>query len=170
MKKAITMAWLGISMAAALAPAQARNDKLMVPISDALKVPRAVDAAAIPVSAAIQIKSPGVRYKPDDSVKFYFGPQAYPESAQKLGMRQSVGKEPIENNDDVASCFASFNEALVKLQKHARKFGANAIVNITSANAKNGQQVSSATDFECHAGSFSTAVTLRGELARISEQ
>jgi hypothetical protein len=174
MKKPIAMAILGMSMAAALAPAQARNEKIMVSIADALKAPYVGTAiASTPaLSSSGSTQSQGVRYKLDDSVQLYFGPQAYPITAQKLGMRESVGKEPIpvENDADIASCYASFNEALVKLQKHAKKQRANAIVNITSVNFKRGQEFSSATEFECHAGSFSTVVTLKGELVKFAEQ
>lgn len=169
MKKTIAMACLGVSMVAVLAPAQARNEKFMVSIADALKAPYTGNAPVLPISASPQTQEQGVRYKLDDSVKLYFGPQAYPSSTQKILMRESVAKEAILNNADIASCQASFIEALVKLQKHARKRGANAIVNITSSNYKIGPEFSSATEFECYAGAFSTVVKLRGELAKIPE-
>lgn len=170
MKKQLAMAILGMSLAAALAPAQARNEKFVVSIADALKAPYKGNEPVLPISASPPVQEQGVRYKLDDSVKLYFGPQAYPGSAQKVLVRESVAKEPIFDNADIASCHASFIEALVKLQKHAKKHGANAIVNITSSFYKNGREFSSATEFECYAGGFSTVVELKGELAKIAEQ
>jgi len=51
------------------------------------------------------------------------------------------------------------------LQKRAKKLSANAVVNIISYYKK--VEMSSATEFECHAGS-GTHVFLNGDLAKIA--
>lgn len=150
MKKTwITTTILGVTMATAMS-AQARDVKYMLPVSAALE-------------------SPSAAGKLDNSVKFFFGPQAYPASAQKLGMVNSTGKVRIENKVDIPSCQASFIEALQILQNNAKAAGANAVVNIGSY-YKNGAMVSSATEFECHAGSFSTILMLKGELVKLADK
>lgn len=149
MKKWIAVTMIGVSMAAVL-PAQARNVKYMLSIPTALE-------------------SDMAKAKLDDSVKLYFGPQAYSKAAQAIGTLDAHGKMPIEDKADLASCFASFADALRTLQKNAKDVGANAVVNIASY-FKKGPLVSSATEFECHAGSFQSYVTLKGELVKINDE
>lgn len=147
MKKWIAVTMIGVSMAAVL-PAQARNVKYMLAIPNALE-------------------SDAAKAKLDDSVHLYFGPQAYSKAAQTIGTLDAHGKMPIESKADLASCFASFADALQTLQKNAKDVGANAVVNIVSY-FKKGPPVSSATEFECHAGSYQSHVMLKGELVKIN--
>lgn len=148
MNKFLTVAILGASIAV-IAPAEARNVKYMMPISAALE-------------------SPAAAGKLDSSVKLFFGPQAYGNSA-KSGTAEASGKTRIENKVDAASCQASFVEALQALQKSAKAVGANAVVNIVSY-YKNDAVTTSQTDFECHAGSFSTILSLRGDLVKLADK
>ncbi|RJF97221.1 excinuclease ATPase subunit [Noviherbaspirillum saxi] len=145
--------WIAVIAAAATAavvlPAQARNVKYMVPIAAALE-------------------SPSAAGKLDSSVKLYFGTQAHPATLSKVGIADATGKERIEYKADLPSCQASFVEALRALQKNAKDSGANAVINIVSY-FKNGTPVSSTTEFECHAGSFSTILMLKGELVKIAD-
>ena len=142
------MMFLGASIAA-VSSAQARNVKYVLPISAALQ-------------------SPGGAGKIDNSVKFFFGPQPHP-AASKMGAADVSGKARIEKKIDIASCQLAFAEALQSLQKNAVAAGANAVVNIVSYH-KNDPETSSATEFECRAGSFSTIVMLKGELVKLSEK
>ena len=102
MNKFLTVAILGASIAA-MAPAEARNVKYMIPISAALQ-------------------SPAAEGKLDSSVKLFFGPQMY-GNGTKSGTAEASGKTRIENKVDAASCQASFVEALQALQKSAKAVG-----------------------------------------------
>jgi hypothetical protein len=146
MKKWIAMTIVGVAMAAAL-PAQARNVKYMLSIPTALE-------------------SDAAKAKLDGSVKLYFGPQAYGNAVPAVSALNAHGRMSVEKRDDLASCFASFADALRTLQKNAKDAGANAVVNIVSY-FKNGPVVSSATEFECHAGTMYSHVMLKGELVKI---
>ena len=147
MIKCIAVTLLGVSMAATLLPAQARNVKYMLSIQSSLESeqanPRVIGA-----------------------VKLYFGPQAYAKDAQPITSMNVHGKMPIEGKSDIASCNASFADALSTLQKNAKDAGANAVVNIVSY-YQSGPVVSSATEFECHAGSFNSNVMLKGEFVKL---
>jgi hypothetical protein len=149
MKKCVTLAILGISLAAAL-PAQARNIKYMLPI-----------AAAVESSDAKQ--------RLDSSVKLFFGPQAHPNVLQKLGSSESPGKAKIVERADIPACNAALVDALLQLQKHAKSAGANAIVNIVSYYGPSAL-VSSSTEFECHAGSMSVGLGLKGDFVKITDK
>jgi hypothetical protein len=54
------------------------------------------------------------------------------------------------------------------LEKRAQQAGANAVVNIVSFYQKN--EMSSATQFECHVGNVIVTVVLKGELVKIVDE
>lgn len=147
MKRWLAVSIVGLTMLAAL-PAQARNVKYM------LSIPTALESDAAKASL-------------DASVKLYFGPQAFGKADQTVGRFDVHAKMPIEIKADIASCMAAFIDAVKTLQTNARDGGANAVVNIASY-FKRGPVVSSATEFECHAGSYQTHVMLKGELVKLS--
>ena len=132
----------------AVRPTQARDDKYILPIKAALE-------------------STEAREKPDGSVKFFFGKQSTPPMATKLGSVTPHGKANPRRTEDVKACNAAFLTALVDFQKRAKKAGANAVVNIISY-YKN-VEMSSTTEFECHAGAAAHAI-LRGDLAKIADE
>jgi len=138
---------LALSLAAVW-PSQARDDKYLLPIKAALE-------------------SSDAREKPDGSVKFFFGKQSTPPVITKLGSVTPHGKAPTRRTDDMKACNAAFLAALVDFQKRAKKAGANAAVNIVSY-YKN-VEMSSTTEFECHAGAAAHAI-LRGDLAKIADE
>ncbi|WP_158592282.1 hypothetical protein [Noviherbaspirillum sedimenti] len=148
MKKQMAMAILGVSITATLLPAQARNVKYMVSIPNTLE-------------------SEQVKAKLDGSVKLFFGPQAYANDSRTIASMNAHGKMSIEFKADIASCQASFADALGTLQNNAKAAGADAVVNIVSY-FKNGPVMSSATEFECRAGSNFSHVMLKGELVKLS--
>jgi hypothetical protein len=127
--------------------ADARDDKYMLPIKAALE-------------------STEARAKPDGSVKFFFGKEAAPQVVSKLGQVTFHGKANTRRSDDVKACNAAFLAALVDFEKRAKKVGANAVVNIISY-YKN-VEMSSPTEFECHAGAAAHAI-LRGDLVKIAD-
>lgn len=138
---------LAVSLAA-VEPTQARDDKYLLPIKAALE-------------------SSDAREKPDGSVKFFFGKQSSPPVITKLGSVTPHGKAHTRRTDDMKACNAAFLAALVDFQKRAKKAGANAAVNIVSY-YKN-VEMSSTTEFECHAGAAAHAI-LRGDLAKIADE
>jgi hypothetical protein len=148
MKQMVSLT-MGLAVYLALAcPTQARDDKYLLPIKAALE-------------------STEAREKPDGSIKFFFAKQSTPPIVTKLGSLTPHGKANTRRSDDVKACNAAFLAALVDFQKRAKKAGANAVVNIVSY-YKN-VEVSSPTEFECHAGAAAHAI-LRGDLAKIADE
>ena len=131
-----------------LGRAYARNDKYLLPISVALQ-------------------SKDAQENPDGSVKFFFGNQVVPESAAKLGSGSTHQRSSTRPSEDARSCNVAFLKALVALQKNAKQMGANAVVNIASYYKNN--TLSSATEFECHAGA-AAHVMLKGDFVKIAEK
>jgi hypothetical protein len=128
------------------APAHSRDDKYLLPIK-----------------AALDSAEP--RQKPDGSVKFFFGKISTPPIASKLGSVTPHGKAHTRRTDDVKACNLAFVAALVDFEKHAKKAGANAVVNVVSY-YKN-VEMASETEFECHAGA-AAHVILRGDLVKLT--
>lgn len=144
MKKYFMATVLGMLVIAAL-PAQARNVKYMLPIK-------------------VSVELSGSELDP--SIKLFYGPQAYPKSAEKLGELHTTNKASIADSNDTLACNQAFASALQDLQKGAKSVGANAVVNIATY-FKGGPQVKSATEFECHAGSHSVILMTTGDFVRI---
>src|SRR5262245_17541425 len=132
----------------AASPASARNDKYLLSISVALQ-------------------SKDAQESPDGSVKFFFGNQVVPEIAAKLGSGSTHQRSSTRPSEDARSCNVAFIKALVALQKNAKQLGANAVVNIASYYKNN--TLSSATEFECHAG-VSAHVMLKGDFVKIADK
>jgi hypothetical protein len=147
MKKWIAMTIITLSITSVL-PAQARNVKYMLPIPNALE-------------------SESAKENLDGSVRLYFGPQAHGKANKAIAKVDTHARMPIEEGTDIASCNAAFVDAVKTLQRNAKDAGVNAVANIASY-FKRGPVVSSATEFECHAGSYKTHVMLKGELVQIN--
>jgi hypothetical protein len=126
--------------------ADARNDRLRLPLASVLNSPQA-------------------RERLDHGVQLYFGRQPYPPPAQRLGVFSANEKTNFFNKTDEEGCNWVFLSAVRKLQERARKQGGNAVVNIVS-NYKN-QEFSSETEFECGAGNVVGGVALRGEIVSL---
>ena len=149
MKKQITMAILGAALAASL-PAHARNVKYTLPIDAGLG-------------------SSDAKGKLDGSVKFFFGSQKSPQVMQKLTTIEATQKANIVDRIDIPACNAAFASALQDLQNNAKAAGANAVVNIVSY-YKNCSPLSSATEFECHAGIYSAGLSLKGDIVKTTDK
>jgi hypothetical protein len=147
MKKQITMIILGMLLAATM-PAQARNVKYTLPIADGISQAQG---------------------KIDGSVKFYFASQKSPQILQKLTSVDATAKATIVDRIDIPACNAAFASALQQLQENAKAAGANAVVNIISSYPRN-PPFSSATEFECHAGSYSAGLTLKGDIVKTADK
>jgi uncharacterized protein YbjQ (UPF0145 family) len=149
MKKLIcwTMA-LGLSLATVWT-ADARDDKLFFKIAEALAAKDAQE-------------------KLDGSVKFFFGDQPHPKILTKLGSDVSNLKTNAVGKSDERACHWVFQSTMIALQRRAQQLGANAVVNIISFYRK--VPMSSATDFECHAGATIAGVALKGDFVKIADK
>jgi uncharacterized protein YbjQ (UPF0145 family) len=139
---------LGMSLAITW-PAQARDDKLFFKIAEVLA-------------------SKDAQEKLDGSVKFFFGDQPHPTILTKLGSDVSNLKTNAVGKSDERACHWVFLSTMVSLQNRAKQLGANAVVNIISFYRK--VPMSSATDFECHAGATIAGVALKGDFVKIADK
>ncbi len=126
--------------------ASARDTKHMYPISEAFD-------------------SPDYNEKLGTDVKFYFGAQAHPAVAKNLGEYTTNKKTNNFHKVDKKSCEWVLLSALLTLKERALAEGGNAVINIRSFYKKN--EVSSETEFECHAGKMMAGVALKGEVVRL---
>jgi uncharacterized protein YbjQ (UPF0145 family) len=148
MKKLLLSVTVAAAVTAAIAPAQARDTKHMLPIANAM--------------AANDAKN-----RLGDSVKFYFGDQPTPAIVERLGSDKTSQKTNSFGKSHETACNWAFLSAMLRLQQRAQELGANAVVNIVS-NYKN-VEVSSATEFECHDGALMTGVALKGDFVKIKQ-
>jgi uncharacterized protein YbjQ (UPF0145 family) len=148
MKKLVLSLTITAAAISAIAPAQARDTKHMLPI-----------AAAMAANDA--------QNRLGDSVKFYFGDQTTPAVLERLGSDKTSQKTNSFGKSAETACNWAFLSAMLRLQERARELGANAVVNIVS-NYKNVEN-SSATDFECHDGAMMTGVALKGDFVKIKQ-
>jgi uncharacterized protein YbjQ (UPF0145 family) len=103
--------------------------------------------------------------KLDQGIKFYFGDQAHPAVAKKLGTFVSNKKTNAFNKSDARACQWAFLSAMISLQQRAIREGGDAVINIQSYYKKN--VINSATEFECRAGTFIAGVALRGTVVKL---
>jgi len=147
MKIAIHIA-LSLVLVFATSTSQARNEVLRFSIEEALSQPEAVSRL-------------------DSSIRLFFGDQAVPAIERKLGTFTSNKKTNGLNKSDAEACNWAFLSAMMSLQERAAREGGNAVVNIRSFYRKS--EFSSASDFECGAGTFVVGITMVGEVVRLAE-
>jgi uncharacterized protein YbjQ (UPF0145 family) len=148
MKKRILSMTIIAAVAGGALPAQARDTKLMLPLSAAM-----ADNDA--------------QGRLSDSVKFYFGSQATPPVLKRLGSDQTSQKTNSVGKLAEKACNWAFLSGMLRLQARAKELGANAVINIVS-NYKN-VELSSDTEYECHDGAMMTGVALKGEFVTIKQ-
>jgi uncharacterized protein YbjQ (UPF0145 family) len=149
MKLKIVWLVMVIGVLATARPIQARDTKYLLPIKTALEVKDADE-------------------KLDGSIKFYFGSQETPKILSKLGTDVSNRKTNAVGKSDEKACNWAFLSAMISLEKRAKQLGANAVVNIVSYYKKD--IMSSATEFECHAGAVIAGVALKGDFVKIEDR
>ena len=149
MKRRIFRWILVAGVLATVHPVQARDTKYLLPLKAALEVKDAEE-------------------KLDGSIKFYFGNQETPKIVSKLGTDVSNRKTNAVGKSDEKACNWAFLSAMIALERRAKQLGANAVVNIVSYYRK--VEMSSTTDFECHAGAVIAGVALKGDFVKIEEQ
>jgi hypothetical protein len=126
------------------AGAEARDDRLKMPIADATAAGGG---------------------KLDGSVKFFWGSQSYPKGGKELGTYTSNKKTNFFNKSDKEGCEWAWLSAMLALQDRAKQEGGNAVVNIHSVYKS--QDFSSETEYECGAGSVMGGVALRGTVVKL---
>jgi uncharacterized protein YbjQ (UPF0145 family) len=136
------------ALTATARPCHARDTKYLLPIAVAMEVKDAQD-------------------KLDGSIKFFFGNQPTPPVITRLGSDVSNRKTNAFGKSDEKACNWAFLSAMVALEKRAQQLGANAVINIVSYYKKD--VMSSATEFECHAGAIIAGVALKGDFVKIAE-
>lgn len=129
--------------------AQARDTRYLLPIAPAMN-------------------SNPVQERLDGTVKFYFGNQAHPAILKDFGSATTNPKSSAFLKSYTRSCNRAFLSALISLQNHAKKVGANAVVNVVSYYKKN--EFSSADQFECHEGGLIAGVALKGDFVKVASK
>jgi uncharacterized protein YbjQ (UPF0145 family) len=120
----------------------------------------------LPISAALEAKE--AKEKLDGSIKFFFGNQETPKILTKLGTDVTNQKTNAVGRSDEKACNWVFLSAMIQLEKRAKQMGANAVVNIVSYYRKS--EMSSPTEFECHAGAVIAGVALKGEFVKLADE
>ncbi|WP_203143256.1 excinuclease ATPase subunit [Marinobacter mangrovi] len=104
--------------------------------------------------------------KLDPSIQFTFGDQHHGAVESRILSDIVTNKKTNAfMKSDEEACRWVFLSALLALQDRAKSEGGNAIINIKSYYKKN--EVSSNTDFECHAGAVIAGVALKGDIVKI---
>ncbi|MFK7978204.1 MAG: excinuclease ABC subunit A [Halioglobus sp.] len=137
----LAIAVFGIALSA-----QARDDKNMRSISDAMNTANA-------------------KAKLTEGYTFKFGNQSHGAIVKNHGEFTSNKKTNAFNKSDLEACQWAFLSAMVSFQDRIKASGGNAVVNIRSYYRKN--EVSSATEFECGNGAIMAGVTFKGEVVTL---
>ena len=130
-------------------PAFPRNIKLILSIATAMQASTGED-------------------RPTGAVKFFFGDEKTPEIVAEFGTHAVTPRTGAMGMSDEKACYGAFQWTLVNLEKRAQRLGANAVINIVSFYKRN--ELSSATEFECHVGNVIASVFLRGKFVRIGDR
>jgi len=145
MKKFVAVSLLAL---VAAAPAMARNTAVTVTLQSVLEMPEA-------------------QAKLDGSVKFYLEGAPTPKVIKKFGTDTSNAKTNAFNKTPEEACRWNALSALTKLQDHARKDGANAVIGIVSY--RDHEDFKSATEIQCSDGAFMGGIALKGTYATVGK-
>ncbi|MBV2209047.1 MAG: excinuclease ATPase subunit [Thermomonas sp.] len=135
-----------VTLLAAAPAAQARETRVELPLQELVNSPEA--------------KAAGI----DGSVKFYLAGQKV-AVASRMGEGVSNRKTNAANKSDEEACRWVALTVLKTFQESAKQRGANAVVDIVSYYKK--REFSSATNYECYAGSFVAGMALKGTYAKV---
>jgi hypothetical protein len=136
-----------LALVAAL-PAYARNTPVNVTLQSVLDMPEA-------------------KAKLDGTVKFYLAGSPTPKVSKKFGEDTSNAKTNAFNKTPEEACRWNALSALIKLQDHAKRDGANAVIDLVSYNAH--ETFSSPTDIQCLDGTFMGGIALKGTYATVGK-
>jgi len=112
-------------------------------------------------------KGQSFKEKLDPEIRLYFGGQKTPAVEKRIGEWTSNKKTNAANKSDQDACDIAFLSAAIALQQRARKEGGNAVINITSVYKK--ENVESATEYQCGAGTIMAGVALKGTVVTIKK-
>ena len=143
MKKLIAATLLAL---VAAVPAVARNTPVTVSLQSVLEMPEA-------------------KAKLDGSVKFYLVGSPTPKASKKYGEDTSNAKTNAFNKTAEEACRWNALSALLKFQEHAKRVGANAVIDMVSYN--NHENFTSPTDIQCSDGAFLAGIALKGTYATV---
>lgn len=130
----------------AAAPAVARNTAVTVTLQSVLDMPEA-------------------KAKLDGSVRFFLAGTPTPNILKKFGEDTSNAKTNAFNKTAEEACRWNALSALIKLQDHAKRDGANAVVDLISY--RDHEDFKSPTDLECSDGAFLAGIALKGTYANV---
>jgi len=147
--KTILAASVSVLAVLTFSVAQARDDRLMFPVKDAMA------------------KGETTKDRLDHEIKMYFGKQATPPVEKKIGEWTSNKKTNAANKSDQEACEIAFVSAAIALQERAKREGGNAVINIKSV-YKN-ENVENNTEYLCGAGTFLSGVALRGTVVTLKK-
>jgi hypothetical protein len=105
--------------------------------------------------------------KLDPSIRFYFGNQRHAKVKRSFGNFSTNKKTNAFNKTDKEACRWVLLSALLTLQERTIKEGGNAVINIASNYKK--KKMSSATEYECHAGTIMAGVALTGDVVKLAK-
>jgi len=128
-------------------PANARDDRGMYSIDEALQTPEA-------------------QSKISNTIKLHFGDRPHPKVAKILGEWKTNKKTNAFNKSDKEACQWVFISAILSLQERALKEGGDAVINIVS-NYKN-TETRSDTEFMCGAGGLMAGVAFKGTVVKLA--
>jgi len=147
--KTIGGAVLVVLAIAGTTAAEARDDRLKFPIKAAMETGKSTRTAL------------------DPNIRLYFGQQKTPAVGKTMGEWTSNKKTNAANKSDQEACEIAFISAALSLQDRAKKEGGNAVINIRSV-YKN-DNVESASEYLCGAGTFMAGVALRGTVVTLKK-
>lgn len=98
-------------------------------------------------------------------VPVYFAGQSHPAVASDLGEFKANRSTNAFAKSDASACRTAFLSAVISLQTRARREGGNAVIDVKSITKH--QDLESATQYRCAAGSVIANVVLTGRVVRI---
>jgi hypothetical protein len=153
-RNAIAAALAAVALAGLAPSAQARNVRLMEPVSDATRLSRVHD-----ILGTLQMRFGSASVAGAQVVRRDV--TVVGEGSTKL---HDVGQDDSVRPSDQGLCARAFEAAVTKLAFSARDARATAIVGVVSVN--DGKVFDDPEHFECHAGTLKASVSLRAQLVR----
>ena len=151
---ATALAALAAALVVLASPAQARNVRLLEPVSDAVRLSRVHD-----ILGTIQMRFGSASAA---------GAQVVRRDVTVVGeggtQLHDVGQDDSVRPSDQGLCARAFEAAVTKLAYSARDAHATAIVGVVSFNK--GKVFDDPDHFECHSGALKASVSLRAQLVR----
>lgn len=148
MKLMSKLALACFAMAVFVPQAQARDTILNIPLADVLAMPEA-------------------QGKLDGSVKFFLSGAATPKVEKTFASDTANPKTNGFNKSDEFACKWAALSALISFQSSAKRYGANAVIDVVSYYKKN--EAKSDTTIQCHAGTFVVGLALKGTYAKVQD-